>query len=132
MPRPSKGTRVVRERNGVFYIRTLDKRISTGTRDRREADRALARYIAERDRPIGPSGADAVTVAEVLDRYGAEHAPTVADTARIGYAILALEPYLGALPVSSLTGAVCRRYAKDRGRGTGNRAKGARDATGGA
>ena len=115
MPRPSKGTRVVRERNGVFYIRTLDKRISTGTRDRREADRALARYIAERDRPIGPSGADTVTVAEVLDRYGAEHAPTVADTARIGYAILALEPYLGALPVSSLTGAVCRRYTKDRG-----------------
>ena len=83
--------------------------------DRREADRALARYIAERDRPIGPSGADAVTVAEVLDRYGAEHAPTVADTARIGYAILALEPHVGALPVSSLTGAVCRRYAKDRG-----------------
>ena len=90
MPRPSKGARIIRERNGVFYIREGDRRITTGTRDRKEADRAFARYIAGRDRPIGPSGTDAITVAEVLDRYGAEHAPTVADPERIGYAILAL------------------------------------------
>ena len=115
MSRPSKGARIIRERNGVWYIREGDRRITTGTRDRKEADRALARFIGERDRPIGPSAADAVTVAEVLDRYGAEHAPGVAAPERIGYAILALEPRLGPLPVSSLTGAVCRRYAKDRG-----------------
>ncbi len=115
MSRPSKGARIIRERNGVFYIREGDRRITTGTRDRKEADRALARYIAGRDCPIGPSSADALTVAEILIRYAEEHAPTVAAPERIGYAILALEPRLGALPVSSLTGAVCRRYAKDRG-----------------
>ena len=115
MPRPSKGARLYKERNGVWYIREGDRRITTGTRDRKEADRALARYIAERDKPNGPADSDAVTVAEILTRYAEEHAPTVAAPERIGYAVLALEPHLGALPVSSLGGAVCRRYMKDRG-----------------
>ncbi len=60
-----------------------------------------------------------MTVAKVLDIYGREHAPTVKDPARIGYAIAALTPILGALPVSSITGEVCRRYARTRDKAPG-------------
>ena len=56
-----------------------------------------------------------MTVAEVLDVYGAERAPHVKDPERIGYAIQALVPILASLPVGNVTGAVCRRYQKERG-----------------
>lgn len=55
-----------------------------------------------------------MTVANALDIYGREHAPTVRAPARIGYAIAALNPILGDLPVGSITGEVCRRYARTR------------------
>lgn len=55
-----------------------------------------------------------MTVDAVLARYGEEHAPTVADPARIGYAIEALLPFWSALPVSAVTGETCRRYARSR------------------
>ncbi len=120
MSRPSKGARLFRERNGRWYIRDGDHRLSTGTRDSAAAEAALARYIAEKGRPAGPGDPDKVTVAAVLDLYGTEHAPHAADGGeRIGYAIQALLPVLGSLPVASLTGAVCRRYAKARGVATG-------------
>ena len=56
-----------------------------------------------------------MTAADVLDIYGTERAPLVKDPERIGYAIAALLPILGGLPVDSLTGEVCRRYGKARG-----------------
>ena len=119
MPRKTAGARLYERSNGIFSIRDGARFITTGTRNRREADRALSQYIAEKDRPIGPSSPDQITVADVLARYGADHAPTIADPARIGYAIKALDPILGALPVASITGAVCRRYAKDRRKAPG-------------
>ena len=121
MPRKSKGARLYeRPRDGIWAIRDTGRREqSTGTRNRREAEEALARYIAERDRPIGPSAPDRFQVAEALRLYGAEHAPTVADPARIAYAIAALVPILGSLPVSSITGQVCRFYQRQRNRAPG-------------
>jgi len=119
MPRKTKGVRL-HQRRGIYYIREAGcPEKSTGTRDRRKAEAALARYIAERDRPIGPSTPDKVTVAEILDLYGIEHAPTCKDPARIAYAIEALVPILGALSVSAITGGTCRRYAKMRNRAPG-------------
>jgi len=55
-----------------------------------------------------------MTIAEVLDIYGREHAPTTADPARIGYAIDALLPFWGQQPVSAVKGATCRLYVKQR------------------
>ena len=60
-----------------------------------------------------------MTVDEVLDIYGREHAPTVKDPQRIGYAIGALLPILGSLTAGSITGAVCRRYGKARDKAPG-------------
>lgn len=114
MPRPSKGARLF-QRAGKFYIRDGERRISTGTSDRGQAEKGLARYIAEKGRPTGPASPESMTVADALDLYGTERAPHVADPERIGYAIAALLPVLGSLPVASLTGAVCRRYGDARG-----------------
>ena len=114
MSRPSKGARLFR-RGGRYYIRDGDRRLATGTRDSREAEAALARYIAEKGRRVGPASPDRMTVAEVLDVYGAERAPLTKSAERIGYAIAALVPILGSLPVANLTGAVCRLYEKSRG-----------------
>ena len=60
-----------------------------------------------------------MTVAAALDIYATERAPTARDPVRIGYAIAALAPILGPLPVASLNGAVCRRYAKQRAKAPG-------------
>ena len=116
MSRPTKGARLFRRRNGIFYIRDESGAFkSTRTRNSREAEGALARYIAEKGRPTGPASPEAMTVADALDLYGAERAPHTKDPARIAYAMQALIPILGALPVASVTGEVCRRYGKARG-----------------
>lgn len=81
---------------------------------------AFIAYLAQRiSRPSGPKDPDGMTVATVLNIYGQEHAPTVADPARIGYAIEALMKFWGKLAVSAIKGATCRRYAKQRGAADG-------------
>ncbi len=124
MPRPSKGARLyLRERNdraSVWIIRDEGGvQRSTGTSDRREAERALASYIAGRDR-AGPSRRpEDVTLGEVLDLYATEREAHVAAPERIGYAITALLGFWGPLAVSDVKGATCRRYAKLRARSDG-------------
>ena len=119
MPRPSKGARLYRERNGKWYIRDRGRFMSTGTRDGEEAEAALARYIAEKGRPVGPRDPAQVTVAATLTIYGEERAPQVADPDRIADCINALVPILGPLTLDKLTGEVCRRYGKTRDRAPG-------------
>ena len=60
-----------------------------------------------------------MTVAAVLHLYGTERAPHVAAPARIAYAIDALLPILGSLPIADISGAVCRRYQRQRNRAPG-------------
>ena len=120
MPYPARGTRLYLRKSGIWIIRDPERGDrSTGTRNRRAAEGALARYLAERDRPSGPATPDALTAAEALELYGTEHAPTVKDPVRIGHAIAALVPIVGSLPVAALTSEVCRRYAKARGKAPG-------------
>ena len=123
MPRKSAGARLYQRAKGrgagYWVIRDGGRFVSTGTCDRREAESKLAAYIAQRDRPAGPSTPDRLTVADVLDIYGREHAPTVRAPETIGYSIKALLPLLGALPVGRISGEVCRRYAKSRDRSPG-------------
>ena len=118
MPRRAKGARLYYRRDKAYYvIRDGNRQLSTGTSDRREAEAALAQYIAEKGRPAqGPRTPDKFTISEALDRYGSEHAPTVKDDSRIGYAIDALLPFFRSLPVASITSEVCRRYERYRER----------------
>ena len=119
MPRKSAGARLYEREHGIWFIRDGSRSLSTRTRDRREAERMLARYIAERDRPTGPRDPDQVTVADALDIYARERAPHVRDPARIGACIQALVPILGPLPLARITGEVCRRYGNARERAPG-------------
>jgi len=117
MPRPPAGARLYqRPDTGIFYIRDSgcgDR--STGTRDRRTAETALATYIAQRGRPIGKAASpEVMTISHALALYGGEHAPHVSDPVRIGYTIDALLSFWGDLPVSTITRANCRRYGEDR------------------
>ncbi len=120
MPRTAKTARLYRRADdGRYIIRDGSIARSTGTRDRRKAEAALAKFIAEKGRPSGPATPDKMTVAAALTVYGQERAPHVKDPARIGYAIGALIPILGDLPVGSLNSAVCRRYSEARGKAPG-------------
>ena len=57
---------------------------------------------------------DEMTVAEALNIYATEHAPTVADPARIAYAIGPLVRFWGELPVSAIKRESCRAYCRQR------------------
>ena len=117
MPRPSKGARLWRKGNkGNWYIRDGAERFTTRTDDRGRADQALAKYIAEQGRPVGPRTGDEMTIGEVLDQYGAGHARTVKSPATIGYSIKALRPYFGPARVASINRATCEAYVRHRGR----------------
>ena len=121
MPRQPKGPRLYRrkDRNGLYIIRDDDGRFqATGTRDRREAEIALARYITAKDRQTGPATPDQMTVAGALAIYGKERAPLVKDPERIGYCIAALVPILGDLTIASIAGEVCRPLRQGSGQGT--------------
>ena len=120
MSRPKAGARLYQLKNKIFVIRDSGRpQQSTRTRDRRKAEATLARYIAERDRPVGPSTPNEMTVADALELYGTEHAPNTTCPERIGYAIAAIIPILGSLTLSNITGKVCRFYEKERGRSPG-------------
>jgi integrase len=118
MPPKPKGARLMwRERQNAYVIKDAGGiERSTRTADRREAEIALAEYIARTRRRAGPAQPGEMTVAEVLSIYGEEHAPTVAAPERLGYAMQALLPFWSDLPVSEVKGATCRRYAAMRGR----------------
>ena len=118
MPRKAAGARLyARPDTGVFYIRDTGCRDrSTGTRDRRDAERALAAYIAGKGVVSGTRHPDGFPVSEALDIYGREHAVGRAAPERIGYAIDALLPFWGGLNLSDVKAETCRRYCKSRRR----------------
>lgn len=78
MPQRAKGARLYqRKDNGLWIIHEngcVD--VSTGTRNRRDAEIALSNHIATRHRQSGPATPEGIGVATVLDIYGREHAAT--------------------------------------------------------
>ena len=114
MPQKAKGHRLyLRKDTGIWIIRDTGRGdCSTGARDRREAETALALYITERDRPRGPASADEMSVSEALNIYLEQHAPTVADPARIAYAAVPLIGFWGDLPVSAIKRETCGAYGR--------------------
>lgn len=116
MPRPSKGVRLYARPSdgGKFIIIDGKTQRRTGTTDRRQAEAMLATYLVERERPGGPTEPDRMSVAAALAIYGEQHAPHVADPARIGHAISALVSWWRDTPVGAVTAAACRRYARER------------------
>lgn len=117
MPQKPKGARLYcHPKTKIFIIRDTGRGDrSTGTRNRDEAETALATYITDRDRPLGgPANPAEIHISEILNLYGTEHAPTVKDPMRIGYALDPLLRWWGDRKVSSITHETCRAYGRDR------------------
>jgi len=118
MPRKAAGARLYfRKDQGVWIIRDtgLPDR-STGTGDRRDAERALARYINNKGIVTSTRSPEHFPVSEALAIYGREKAINGAAPERIGYAIEALLPFWENLMVADVKAETCRRYGKTRTR----------------
>lgn len=103
-----------KHQNGVWYVLTgprLKRRVSTGQRDRREAEKYLTRYMAGSNEPTlsGP------TVQAVLEGYRDDHGKGLRGQDGLNYGVKALIAGLGDLAPDHLTPTVIKRYAKDRG-----------------
>lgn len=120
MPRPKKEARLYlrkrKDRDPVYVIRDEGGfERSTGTGCLEEAEANLAAHIEQKYRRSGPAQASEITIGKILTIYAEEYALTeVADPARIGYAIDALDEFWGDLTAAECKGATCRRYAASR------------------
>lgn len=123
MPRPNRGAYLTWiEARGCFYIQWYEqgrpRKRSTGHADVRDAEQALARFIAERQRQrvSGPREPGQILVTDVLAFYLEHHGDTVGAPQRLKYAAKAMVPFWTGVLVDGVTKATCQRYSKGRGR----------------
>ena len=115
--RPGKGIRLT-ERSGIYVIIDGDKRTSTRTRDRMEAEGKLAEYkIQQHAEPAETASTHpaTVTVNDVLKYYAHYHLPHIVSQQRRLDAIARLEETIGSLTIDKLNGATCRYFIEERG-----------------
>lgn len=132
MPRQSRGPRLylrkgrIDGRSGhrlpdLFYIR--DGHVERGTGcgpDRlREAERALAAYLAEKGRPArrvaySPSDPAEVPIADVVALYATERAPKLSDPESAGGRLKVLLAWWGDKHVADVTRSNCNAYVAHR------------------
>jgi integrase len=127
--RPNQGPKLVLLekkgwREGVWYIRWSEAGRShertTGTGDRGRADQVFARWLIERGRSLdeparaGPRYPAEAGIAEMLAIYGAQHAPELADPARVGQCIKRLLAWWGDRRVDAVRPETCRQYRRTR------------------
>jgi hypothetical protein len=93
-------------RDGSHFIRT-----GFGERNRKDAEKALAEFLANKHRPV-PT--DQPLIADVLNVYGIEVAPHKKSAKNIGYAIANLLKWWGAKTVADISTKSCRTYAAGR------------------
>jgi integrase len=100
--------------NGIWYVLygpRLSRRVSTRTRDRREADAFLAQYVAGASNPIIKEP----TVGEILEGYRADRSPHIRGVETLGFNVAALVRHLGDLKPEQLLPAIIRGYEAKRG-----------------
>ena len=124
MSRPNRGPRLLwRPEKRSYYIVWFDngrRRIrSARTRELREAETALARFIGSSHQVNGPREPQDVSVAEALNLYLEHHASKATDPARIAYAVDALLPFWALKSLADITPSTCDRYARSRGKSPG-------------
>jgi integrase len=127
MPRHNQGPRLSRneDRGGIYYInwteRGRSRERSTGTRDRGEAEIALADFLRTRNRDVGPRDPAQILVTDILADYAEERAEHVKAPERIAYAILPLAAHFEGVTVGGVTPTACSDYSRTRKAGTARR-----------
>ena len=117
MPRPSKGPRLwFDQKLHLWYIRDGTKKRGTGCRreDRESAEKALADYIAEKYRPPVEHRSDHLLVADALNTYVREIAPTHRSKETTSHSIARLLPWRGTKMISEIRRSSCRAYVEYR------------------
>lgn len=132
MPRQSRGPRLylrkgrVDARTGrplpdLYYIRdgASERGTGCGPGGLREAERALAAYIAEkgpqaREAGYRPGDPSKVCVADVVALYAAERAPQLSDPESTGGRLKTLLAWWGARKLADVTRSNCRAYVAHR------------------
>lgn len=105
--------RLWQHRNGIYYVLygpEQKRRISTGTRDRGDADTFLAQFILGSKVPKIPNP----TVAQILDQYRDGHRSEVRAKGAMDYAVEALRRHLGAFRPEHLLPPTVKGYARQR------------------
>lgn len=114
MPRKRKPPRLYLDRNrGQWVIRDGARFIRTGCAqsDTRQAEIELAAYLGKKYKPEG--GPDPL-IADVLIFYAQEHLPGTKARANTAYNISNLVGWCADRPLSAITAAFCREYARQR------------------
>lgn len=101
-----------RARDGIFHVNWTEggrtRSVSLGTRDRREAERGYAQFLAGLD---NPEPTDRPTVDDVLEFYEEAKRGKVRSPDGIKYASLALRRHLGRLEPGHLVSTALDNYA---------------------
>lgn len=105
-----------RKRDGIYGVVWTEgartKRLSLGTRDRSEAERGYAQFIAGLDNPAPP---ERKTISAILEAYEIAKKAKVRSPDAIKYAAVALKRHLGLLEASHLVLPALEDYARRRG-----------------
>lgn len=99
----------------VLYGHRLKKRVSTGAKDRRQAEGFLSQFIAGSHEP----GLATQTVRAILEGYRDDHGKGLRGQSGLKYGARALIDRMGDLAPEHLTPTVIKRYAADRGAAPG-------------
>lgn len=119
MPKRNRGTYLkwikARECWYIFwYEGGRERKKSTGTRNRLEAEQALTQHLIEKDQPVDIVSPTRRILADVLAAYATEHAVHVASARTIGFNIKALVPFWGHRTVVDVRPVLCREYLQYR------------------
>jgi len=119
MPKRNKGAYLkwIKARNCwyiLWYEHGRERKKSTGTRNRIEADQALTKHNVEKDQPVDIVSSTKRNIADVLAAYADEQAVHVVSRVTIGFNIKSLIPFWGHRPVSDVRPVLCREYLKYR------------------
>ncbi len=124
MPRRNNGYRLrFLEKRGCYYIVWSDggrsKERSTGTKDRREAEIALADFIRQQPCRIGPKDPSDVFVTDILNDYALDRSSDIQAPVRMAYAIAPLAEFFSGRTVQDITKQTCKGYGVFRSRKPG-------------
>jgi integrase len=121
MPRPNSGPKLKsnKRRGGFYYIHWTERgrscQQSTRTRNRKEAEVELAKFLMRRQQHDGPRDPSEVLIMDALENYSRKFEPGSSSGERAAYAIQALASFWGHMTAADVSEHLCKEYQLHRG-----------------